>query len=154
MVMVKSVPEGYSTVTPYLIIKDASAAIDFYKKAFGATETFRMPGPGNTVAHAELKIGDSMIMLADDYPQAIAHSPQSLGGTCITIHLYVSDVDAVANRAIAAGIKVLRPVENQFYGDRSGNFQDPFGHIWSIGTHVEDVAPDEMKKRIEAMAKG
>ncbi len=141
---VKPIPEGYHSVTPYLIIKGASAAIDFYKKAFGATELFRMPDPsGKGVAHAEIKIGDSPIMLADEQPQ-IYRSPQSLGGTPVSLMLYVEDVDTVFPRAVAAGAKVVKPVQDQFYGDRSGTLHDPFGHLWTIATHKKDVSPEEM----------
>ncbi len=141
---VKPIPEGYHSVTPYLIIKGASAAIDFYKKAFGATELFRMPDPsGKGVAHAEIKIGDSPIMLADEQPQ-IYRSPQSLGGTPVSLMLYVEDVDTVFPRAVAAGAKVVKPIADQFYGDRSGTLHDPFGHLWTIATHKKDVSSEEM----------
>jgi PhnB protein len=148
---VSAIPEGYRTVTPYLIVKGGAAAIEFYKKAFGAVETVRMPGPGGTVAHAEIKIGDSFVMLADDGDHTLSHSPQAYGGTPVSLVLYVPDVDGLSAQAIAAGAEVLRPVQNQFYGDRSGTFKDPFGHIWTIGTHVEDVSPAEMEKRMAAM---
>ncbi len=141
---VKPIPEGYHSITPYLIIKGASAAIDFYKKAFGATELFRMPDPsGKGIAHAEIKIGDSPIMLADEQPQ-MYRSPQALGGTPVSLMLYVDDVDAVFPRAVAAGAQVVKPVEDQFYGDRSGTLHDPFGHLWTIATHKKDVSPEEM----------
>ena len=141
---VKPIPEGYHSVTPYLIIKGASAAIDFYKKAFGATELFRMPDPsGKGVAHAEIKIGDSPIMLADEQPQ-MYRSPQSLGGTPVSLMLYVEDVDTVFPRAVAAGAKVVKPIADQFYGDRSGTLHDPFGHLWTIATHKKDVSSEEM----------
>ena len=149
---VKPIPEGYHSVTPYLIVKGAAAAIDFYKKAFGASELFRFPMPDGQIGHSEIKIGDSHIMLADE-PQDPVHqqmghkAPKSLGGTTIGIMLYVEDVDAVAKQAVAAGAKEIRPVMNQFYGDRSGTFLDPFGHIWTIGTHKEDVSPEEMQRR-------
>jgi PhnB protein len=148
---VKPIPEGYHTVTPYLIIKGAARAIDFYKKAFGAKELMRFPGPNGTVGHAELKIGDSPIMMADEMPGMAYRSPQSLGGTAVSILIYVDDVDAVAKRAIDAGAKVLKPVQDQFYGDRSGFLEDPFGHQWSIATHTEDVSLEEMHKRTAAM---
>ncbi|MGH9682691.1 MAG: VOC family protein [Candidatus Acidiferrales bacterium] len=147
---VKPIPEGYHTATPYLIIKGAADAIEFYKKAFGATELMRMPGPGGKIGHAEIKIGDSPIMLADEAPEMNARSPQSFGGSPISILLYVEDVDAVFNRAVAAGAKVERPVADQFYGDRIGGLTDPFGHVWYISTHKEDVSPEEMKKRAAA----
>ena len=148
---VKPTPAGYHTVTPYLIIKGAAKAIDFYKKAFGATELMRFPGPNGTIGHAELKIGDSPIMLADEVPEMGYRSPQSLGGTAVSILIYVENVDAVAKRAIDAGAKVLKPVQDQFYGDRSGFFEDPFGHQWSIATHKEDVSLEEMQMRAAAM---
>lgn len=148
---VKPVPDGYHTVTPYLIIKDAANALEFYKKAFGATEIMRLPGPDGKVGHAEIKIGDSPIMLADECPEM--QGPHSLGGTPVSILLYVEDVDALAKRALAAGATVRRPVQDQFYGDRMGTFVDPFGHVWSIATHKEDVAPEEMNKRMQAHMK-
>jgi len=150
---VKPIPDGYYTITPYLIVKGAAQAIDFYKKAFGATELFRMAGPGGCIAHAEIQIGNSRIMLADEMPQMGAVSPQSLGGTPVGFMVYVTDVDAQAKVAVAAGAKVERPVQDQFYGDRSGTFLDPFGHKWTIGTHKEDVSSDEMKRRHEAFMK-
>jgi PhnB protein len=146
---VNYIPEGYHSVTPYLIIKGAASAIDFYKKAFGATELMRMPGPGGQIMHAEIKIGDSPVMLADEYPEMDARSPQTIGGTPVGLALYVRDVDAMAKQAEAAGAKVLRPVADQFYGDRSCTLQDAFGHKWTIATHKEDVPPAEMKKRFE-----
>ena len=144
---VKPIPEGYHAVTPYLYIKNAPAAIEFYKKAFGATEVFRMAMDDGRIGHAEIKIGDSHIMLADEFPEMSVRGPQSLGGTSVGIVLYVEDVDTLANQAIGAGAKVQRPVKNQFYGDRSGTFEDPFGHVWTIATHVEDLSPEEMEKR-------
>jgi PhnB protein len=149
---VKPIPEGYHTATPYLIVKDASRAIDFYKKAFGATELARMPGPGGKIGHAEIKIGNSPIMLADEVPGMGFRSPESLGGSPISILLYVEDVDAVFSEAVAAGAKVQRPVADQFYGDRTGGITDPFGHVWYIATHKEDLSPEEMKKRAAAAA--
>ena len=149
----KPIPDGYHTVTPYLILKDAAKAIDFYQKAFGAIEMVRMPGPGGKVMHAEIKIGDSPIMLADECPEMDALSPQTVGGSPIFIVLYVPDVDALSKQAVAAGAKVVRPVQNQFYGDRSGTFADPFGYRWTIGTHVEDVSPEEMQRRMASMPK-
>ena len=142
---VKAIPEGYHSVTPYLIIKGAAAAIDFYKKAFGASEVFRMPdASGKLVGHAEIKIGDSHIMLADEYPDMGYRSPQSLGGTPVSILLYVADVDATIPRAVAAGAKLVQPIKDQFYGDRSGTLHDPFGHVWTVATHKKDVSPEEM----------
>ena len=150
---VKPIPDGYHTATPYLVVKDAASAIQFYKKAFGATETLRMADPSGKVMHAEVKIGDSPIMLADEFPEMGARGPQSIGGTPVSICLYVQDVDAQFNQAIAAGSKALRPVQDQFYGDRSGTLTDPFGHVWTIATHKEDVTPEEMRKRFEAFTK-
>jgi PhnB protein len=147
---VKAVPKGYHTVTPYLIVKGAAAAIEFYKKAFGAKELVRMPGPDGSVMHAEIKIGDSPIMLGDENPQMDTRGPKALGGTPVGICLYVKDVDALAAQAVAAGATVQRPVMDQFYGDRSGTFGDPFGHQWTIATHIEDVSPQEMRKRMQA----
>ena len=147
---VKPIPEGYHTATPYLIVKDAAQAIEFYKKAFGATELMRMPGTGGKIGHAEIKIGDSPIMLADEVPGMGFRSPESLGGSPISILLYVEDVDVVFSEALAAGAKVQRPVADQFYGDRTGGVTDPFGHVWYIATHKEDVSPEEMKKRAAA----
>ena len=150
---VKPIPDGYHTVTPYLIVKDAAGAIDFYKKAFGAEEIMRFPGPDGRVAHAEIKIGDSPIMLGDECPVMQSRSPQTIGGTPVGLCLYVKDVDGLSKQAIAAGAKVLKPVQDQFYGDRSGTFQDPFGHQWTIATHKEDVSKEEMRKRMEALVK-
>ena len=151
---VKPVPDGYHTVTPYLSIKGASEAIAFYKKVFGAEELVRMPMPDGRVGHAELQIGDSRIMLADDCSEANAKSPSALKGTTFAFAMYVEDADAAFKRAVDAGAKVVRPVADQFYGDRSGVVEDPFGHIWTIATHVEDVSPEEMKKRMDALPKG
>jgi PhnB protein len=150
---VKPIPEGYEGATPYLIIKGATAAMDFYKKAFGATELMRMPAPGGTVGHAEIKIGKAIIMLADEYPAMNCKSPQAYGGSPVSIMLYVQDVDAFVDRAVVAGAKLLRPVKNQFYGDRSGSLEDPFGHQWHIATHVEDVPHDELAKRVQTAMK-
>jgi PhnB protein len=145
---VKPIPDGYHTVTPYLIIKNAVRALDFYKQAFGATEILRMAEPDSgVIGHAEIKIGDSPIMLADEQPAIGFVGPQSLGGSTVNICLYVEDVDSLFGRAIHAGAKELRPVQNQFYGDRSGTLQDPFGHIWILATHIEDLSPEEMQKR-------
>jgi len=150
---VKAIPDGYRSVTPYLIVKGADRAIDFYKKVFGAVQRMRMDGPNGTVGHAEIEIDDSTIMLADEFPDMGLRSPQSLGGTGVSLHLYVKYVDACFNRAVAAGAKVLRPVEDQFYGDRSGTVEDPFGHVWTISTHKEDLSPEELQKRSEAFMK-
>jgi PhnB protein len=149
---VKPIPEGYHSVTPYLIIKNAAEAIEFYKKAFGATELFRIDQPDGKIGHAEIKIGDSPIMLSDEFPEMGHRGPQSLGGSPVSLMLYVEDVDAVVNRATTAGAKLDRPVEDKFYGDRAGSLTDPFGHIWHIGTHKEDVTPEEMEKRAAAAA--
>lgn len=149
---VKAIPEGYHSVTPYLAVNDAAAALEFYQRAFGARERLRMPAPGGKVGHAEIEIGGSCIMLADEYPEMDFRSPQAIGGTPVTLHLYVADVDAVVKQAVAAGAKELRPVKDQFYGDRTGTVQDPFGHVWHIATHKEDLSPDELKRRAgEAM---
>jgi PhnB protein len=150
---VKPIPDGYHTVTPYLIIDGAAAAIEFYKKAFAATEVMRMAMPGGKVGHAEIQIGDSRVMLADEFPAMGARSPRAFGGTPVSLLLYVPDVDALFNRAVAAGAKVTKPLADQFYGDRSGTLTDPFGHQWTIATHKEDVPPDEMKRRMQAAAK-
>ena len=149
---VKYIPEGYHTATPYLIVKGAARAIDFYKQVFGATELMRFPGPGGAIGHAEIKIGDSPIMLADEAPQMGYRSPQSIGGTPVSLMLYVQDVDKVVDRAVRAGAKLERPVTDQFYGDRNGTIHDPFGHVWTISTHKEDVSPEEMQRRAAAMA--
>jgi PhnB protein len=147
MAKVKSVPDGYHTLTPYLVIRDAAKAIEFYEKAFGAKETFRMPGPGGKIMHAELQIGDSMLMLAEEMPEYGAKSPQALGGSPVNVFLYVEDADKVFNQAVAAGATVTMPLADQFWGDRYGKLADPFGHQWSVATHKEDVAPEEMAKR-------
>jgi PhnB protein len=144
---VKSIPEGYHSVTPYLIISGASDAIEFYKKAFGATELFRFPAPGGKIGHAEIKIGDSPIMLADEYPDMGYKGPQSLGGSPITLMIYVEDVDNVFNRAVNAGATVKEAVQDKFYGDRTGTLTDPFGHVWHISTHKEDVSMEELERR-------
>jgi PhnB protein len=146
----KPIPEGYRTATPYLIVKGAADAIEFYKRAFGATEILRMADPQGRVGHAEIRIGDSVIMLADEHPAMGYRGPRALGGSSVSILLYLEDVDAVFERAVKAGAKALRPVANQFYGDRSGTLEDPFGHVWTIATHVEDVPPEELQRRAEA----
>ena len=149
--MVKPIPDGYQRVTPYLIVDGASDAIDFYKSVLGATERMRMGAPGDRVGHAELEIGDSVVMLADEAEEMGALSPGSVGGTPVSIHVYVEDADGVFGRAMTAGAKELQPVEDKFYGDRSGSFEDPFGHRWHVASHVEDVPPDEMEKRMAEM---
>jgi PhnB protein len=143
----RPVPEGYHTATPYLIIGGAAQAIRFYKRAFDATELIHLPGPDGRIAHAELKIGDSIIMLADEVLDMGYRSPRSLGGSPVSLLLYVEDVDAVFQRAVAAGALVLRPLANQFYGDRSGTLEDPFGHLWTVATHIEDVPAEEIARR-------
>jgi PhnB protein len=149
--MVKPIPDGYTSVTPYLIFDDANSAIEFYKKAFGAEELFRMP-MGDRIAHAEINIGNSRIMLADEAPRMEAYSPRHYKGSPVSLMLYVEDVDSFAKKVTAAGATVVRPLTNQFYGDRSGTFLDPFGYKWTIGTHVEDVSPEEMEKRMASAA--
>jgi PhnB protein len=149
---VQPIPAGYHTVTPYLIIKGAAKALEFYKKAFGATEHLCLPQPGGKIAHAEIKIGDSIIMLADEVPEMGYLGPESLGGKSpVSIVLYVENVDSMFKQAIAAGGKELRPLADQFYGDRSGTLADPFGHVWTIATHVEDVSKEEVDRRFAAM---
>jgi len=150
---IKPVPDGYHTVTPYLFIRGAAGAIEFYKKAFGATELMRMPTLDGNIGHAEIKIGDSVIMLADEYPDMGFSSPATVGGSTVGIVLYVEDVDTRFNRAIAAGGKAIKPLEDQFYGDRTGTLLDPFGHIWTISTHKEDLSPEELQKRAAAYEK-
>jgi len=152
MASAKPIPDGYSTVIAYISVRGGIDALAFYKQAFGAEELVRMPMPGGLLGHAEVKIGDSILMLADemDHPDAIAKSPRTLGGITAGLCLYVEDCDAVFKRAVDAGAKVRRPLTNQFYGDRSGTIEDPFGHCWTISTHVEDVTPEEMRKRMEA----
>jgi PhnB protein len=148
--MVKAIPDDYPRVTPYLIVDGAGAAIDFYSSVLGATERVRMAGPDGKVGHAELGIGDSVIMLADEHLDMDVRGPQTVGGTPVTLHVYVEDADSVFERAIQAGAKALQPVEDKFYGDRAGQFEDPFGHRWNVSTHVEDVPPEEMSKRAAA----
>lgn len=148
---VKPIPDGYHSLTPYLIIDGAAAAIEFYKKAFAAVELMCMPGPGGKVMHAELKIGDSIFMLSEEWPESGFKGPKSLGGSGVSLMMYVEDVDAVFARAVAAGGDVVKPLADQFYGDRSGTLRDPYGHVWTIATHVEDVAPEEMERRMAAM---
>ena len=145
----KPIPDGYHSVTPYLIVKGGADAINFYKRAFGAVEMMRMASPDGRIGHAEIKIGDSVIMLADEHPQMGHRSPQSLGGAGVGLMVYVDKVDEVFKQAVASGAKELQPLKNQFYGDRSGTLQDPFGHQWTLAMHIEDVAPDEMRRRAE-----
>lgn len=147
---VNPIPEGYHAVTPYLVVHDGAGALAFYARAFGARELFRMPRPDGRVSHAELQIGDSRVMLADEAPEIGARSPRSLGGSPVLIHLYVPDVDATVARAVAAGATLTRPVTDQFYGDRNGGLADPYGHVWFVATHVEDVPPDELERRARA----
>jgi PhnB protein len=154
MAGVKPIPDEYPQVTPYLIVDGANAAIEFYNDVFGTTERGRLPGPDGRIGHAELELGSSLIMLADEMPQMGILGPRSVGGSPVTISVYVEDVDTVYERAVKAGAKALRPVENQFYGDRSGQFEDPFGHRWSVSTHIEDVPPDEMSRRAAEMGGG
>jgi PhnB protein len=152
MADVKPIPDGYPRVSPYLSVDGASSAIEFYTEVFGATERVRMPDPDGRIGHAELQVGDSVVMLADEYPELGIQSPKSVGGTPVTISVYVENVDEVFDRAIKAGATSVRDVKDEFYGDRSGQFVDPFGHRWSVATHVEDVSPEEMEKRAQAEA--
>jgi PhnB protein len=147
---VKSIPDGYRNVTPYLFVRAAASAIDFYSTVFGAIEIVRMAGADGRIMHAELKIGDSIVMLADENPRNGVMSPQTIGGYSVGLHLYVENVDAVIQKAVENGARPLHPVKDQFYGDRSGSLLDPFGHMWSVATHIEDVSPEEMKKRMTA----
>jgi PhnB protein len=148
---VKPIPDGYHSITPYLMINGATEAIEFYKQAFGATEIFRLSHPNGQIGHAEIKIGDSSIMLADPCEQGAFQAPQSLGGSSVALHVYVEDVDARFAQAISAGAKAVKPVFDQFYGDRTGTLQDPFGHIWFIATHKKDITPEEINRRAEAL---
>jgi PhnB protein len=145
--MTKPIPDGYPRLSPYLIVDDGNAAVDFYTSIFGAKERMRMAEPDGKIGHTELELGDSLIMLADEHPEVGALSPRTVGGTPVSLHVYVEDADDVFERALAAGATAERPVETQFYGDRRGLFEDPFGHKWSVSTHVEDVPPDEMERR-------
>ena len=151
---VKPIPDGYPQVSPSLVIDGAAQAIDFYTQVLGATERMRMGGPDGRVGHAEIQFGDSVVMLADEYPDMGYVGPKAIGGSPVTIAVYVEDVDTTFDAAVKAGATSYRAVENQFYGDRSGQFEDPFGHRWNVSTHVEDVPPDEMAKRAAAMAGG
>jgi PhnB protein len=150
---VSFMPAGYHTVTPYLACGDAAGAIEFYKRAFAASEIIRIPGPNGKIGHAEVRIGDSPVMLTDEYAEMNFLGPRSRGGTTVHIHVYVKDVDAMVARAVAAGAKLLRAVKDQFYGDRTGSLEDPFGHVWHIATHKEDLSMAEMRKRGEQVAK-
>ena len=146
----KSIPKGFHSVTPYLCVHDAARAIEFYKEAFGATEIMRMEAPGGKIGHAEIQIGNTIVMLADEMPEMSFRSPRSLGGPTSHFMIYVEDVDARVEQAVAAGAKLVRPVKDQFYGDRSGGVEDPFGHLWYIATHVEELTPEEINQRLAA----
>lgn len=150
---VKPVPDGYQRITPYLIIRGAERAIEFYKSVFGAAELMRLPAFEGKIGHAELRIGDSVVMLADEFPEMGALSPQTVGGSPVGLLLYIEDVDAVVARAVAAGATLKTPVEDKFYGDRSGTIVDPFGHVWHVSTHKEDLTPDEVRRRADAFLK-
>ena len=150
----KPIPDDYHRLTPHLCVKDARRAIEFYKKAFGATESMRLEQPDGRIGHAELRLGEARIMLADEFPEMNVRSPQSLGGSPVILYLYVEDVDEFAGRAVAAGAKLMQPVEDKFYGDRSGSLMDPFGHVWTVATHKEDVSVEEMRKRAAALFGG
>jgi len=154
MADVKPIPDGYPQVSPSLAIDGAAAAIDFYTAVLGATVRMRIDGPGDKIGHAELQFGDSVVMVADEFPEIGFLGPKTIGGTPVTMSVYVEDVDAVFARAVSAGAKELRPVENQFYGDRAGQFEDPFGHRWSVATHIEDLSEEELMKRAQAMGQG
>ncbi|MES2801008.1 MAG: VOC family protein [Bdellovibrionota bacterium] len=147
----EKIPKGYTTVTPYIVVKDAATAIEFYKRAFDATELYRLDDPKGQIMHAEIKIGNSIVMMTSEMADMKSQSPQTLNGTAVSFMVYVEDVDSAAKKAIAAGMETLKPVENQFYGDRTGTFKDPFGHIWTIGTHVEDIPMDLMKQKMNEM---
>ena len=152
MPQVKPIPDGMHTVTPHLVCAGAADAIEFYRKAFNATEVGRMPGPQGKLMHASIRIGDSPVMLTDEFPEWCSFGPKSLKGSPVTIHLYVEDVDAAVKRAVAAGAKITMPLEDMFWGDRYGRLEDPFGHHWSVATHLRDVSPDEMKQAMTATA--
>ena len=151
---VKPIPEGYHSVTPYLIVRGAAAAIDYYTKAFGAKELFRFPAPDGKIGHAEIKVGDAPIMIADEYPDMGYQGPQSLGGSPVSLMIYVEDVDTVFNRAVESGGTVKEALQDKFYGDRMGTVVDPFGHIWHVATHKEDVSTEEMERRAKAAHAG
>ena len=150
---VDKIPQGYHSLTPYLTVKDGNRAMKFYKEALGAKEIVRMPGPGGGIMHADMLIGDSHIMMSEEFPERGAVSPKTLGGVSGSLVLYLDNVDEAFAKAVAAGGKVIQPVQDQFYGDRSGTFEDPEGHKWTIGTHVEDVSPEDMKRRMADMFK-
>ena len=154
MGQVKPLPDNYPRVSVYLCVDGAAAAIKFYEAVFGGKERMRIPAPGGKIGHAEIAIGDSVVMLADEYPDIDFRGPKALGGTPVMVSVYVEDVDSVFERAVKAGAKALRPVENQFYGDRVGQFEDPFGHRWSVASRIEEVSPEEMAKRGAAMVGG
>ena len=151
MTDVQPIPPGYHTVTPYLIVNNAAEAIDFYSRAFGATEKLRMPGPGGFIMHAEIQIGDSVVMLSDEHPDVGAFSPETVGGNPVSMMIYSEDVDAAFARAIEAGAQEVMPIEDMFWGDRYGRLADPYGHVWGIATHIEDVGPVEREARLAAM---
>ena len=151
---VKPIPDGYHSVTPYLSVRGASEAIGFYKKALGAKEVMRMPGPDGTIGHAEILIGNSRVMLADEHPQMQFVGPATRGGTTVHLHVYVPDVDKVVAKALTSGARLVRPIKDQFYGDRLGTVEDPFGHVWHLATHKEDLSMKELKKRAEKAASG
>lgn len=151
--MAKPIPDGYHSVTPYLVVKGAARALEFYQKAFNAKELYRLEGPGGSIGHCEFQIGNSRMMLADEMQGSLSRSPDALGGTPIGLCIYVEDVDALFKQAIAAGGKEVRPVTDQFYGDRSGTLRDPCGHLWTVATHKEDVSPEEMNRRLAEMMK-
>jgi PhnB protein len=148
---VSPVPQGHRTVAPYLSVKDGARALDFYRRAFGATEIYRLMLPDGRLGHGEIRLGDSVVMLSDEFPEFGTKGPQTLGGTPVNIHLYVDDVDAFCKKAVAAGAIERKPVMDQFYGDRSGQLEDPFGHLWWVATHKEDIAPEELQKRAAAL---
>lgn len=148
----KPIPDGYHSVTPYLVMRDAARALDFYKRALGATELFRFDAPEGKIGHAEIRIGDSIIMLADEQPDRGYRGPQSLGGSAVSLMVYVEDVDSQFSRAVEAGAKIKQRVQDQFYGDRSGTIEDPFGHVWTIATHKEDLSPEETMRRAEELS--
>lgn len=150
MNQIEKIPKDYHSITPVLIVKNGDEAIEFYKKGFGVQERDRMKGPDGRVAHAELKLGDSVFMLSDEYPEMDCHSPKTIGGSPVSMYVYVDDVDSFFDKAISAGAKVLDPIKDQFWGDRHGRLEDPFGHLWSIATHKKDLSEDEMKKAAEA----
>lgn len=150
---VKPIPAGYHAVTPYLSLRGAAQALEFYKKAFGAAEIMRMPGPAGKLGHAEIRIGDSRVMLSDEYPEMQFVGPLTRGGTTVHLHVYVKNADATVEKALAAGAKLLQPVQDKFYGDRTGSIEDPFGHVWHLATHTEDLSKAELRKRAEKAAK-